>query len=227
MSFFQITGNDFLDLMRRRLTGEMPELTWLQQVRDILEPDFAQGGSLLDVGCASGYAYRSFQRFAIRYHGLDIEEKFLDLARDWFKDNPDVAFTQHDITRDPSPVTADAVICSATLEHAPSLMPALEHMARAADKVLVLRTFLGDREELVKLPSPVAEFRDTSFKHSNQYSFTDVMRALHDLGFTVRVQADRYTQSMPELVDGLVRRHYVIVARRPADPKANDPRRPL
>lgn len=225
MGFFEITGDAYLDLMRQRLTGDLPELTWLQQVRDVLTPDLTAGASILDVGCGTGYAYRSFERFGVSYCGIDIEERFLAIARDWFRDNPAVSFGQHDITRAPSPVSADVVICSATLEHAPALMPSLEHLAQAAGKVLVLRTFLGEDEELVRLPSPVPEFRDTMFKHSNQYAFGDVLRALHDLGFTIRVQPDRYTQSMPELVDGLVRRFYVVVARRPADPKANDPRR--
>lgn len=224
MTFVEITGTNYTNLLRRRLTGELPELTWLQQFRDLLAPHLQEGVSLLDLGCATGYAYKSFQEFGIRYTGLDFENAYLGIARDYFAGNKNCNFLQHNIMDEPSPVKADIAICSATLEHAPSLLPALQYMADAARKVFVLRTFLGQGEEIVKLPSPVREFRDTAFKHNNQYSFAGILQALHKRNFKTTVHPDRFTQSMPHLVDGLARTFYVLVAERPADPKANDPR---
>ena len=137
---------------------------------------------------------------------------------------PNFEFIRHDITANAPPVTADIVICSAMLEHASALLPTLKFMADAARKVFVLRTLLGETEKIVKLPSPVREHRDTAFKYNNQYSFEGVLRALHKLDFHTTVHPDRYTQSMPHLVDGLARTFYVLVADRPADAKAVDPR---
>ena len=224
MSFVQITGEDYTKLLRHRLTGDAPELTWVQQVRDLLEPHLSKDVSLLDLGCATGYAYKTFRRFGIRYYGLDFEESYLAIARDYFANDKSAQFIGHDITAKAPPVTADIVICSAMLEHASALLPTLKFMADAACKVFVLRTFLGETEKIVKLPSPVREHRDTAFKYNNQYSFEGVLRALHKLDFRTTVHPDRYTQSMPHLVDGLARTFYVLVADRPADAKAVDPR---
>lgn len=224
MTFVEVTGANYTDLLRRRLTGELPELTWVQQFRDLLAPHLTEDASLLDLGCATGYAYKSFQKFKIHYTGLDFENAYLDIARDYFAGNGACSFLQHNIMGQPSPVKADVVICSATLEHAPALLPTLQYMADTANKVFVLRTFLGQTEEIVKLPSPVKEFRDTAFKYNNQYSFVDILRTLHKLNFKTTVHPDRFTQGMPHLVDGLARTFYVLVAERPADPKANDPR---
>lgn len=224
MTFFEITGNAYTDLLRRRLAGDLPELTWLQQFRDLLHPHLAPGTSFLDIGCGTGYAYKSFADFGINYTGADVEDIYLSIAKEYFAGREDVKFIKHDISAAPSPVRADIVICSAMLEHMPSMMPALGNLAGAAQKVLVLRTFLAQEEEVLKLPSPVKEHRSTAFKYSNQYSFAGILRALHKLGFSTVVHPDRYTQSMPHLVDGQARTFYVLVATRPADPKGNDPR---
>src|SRR5262245_27459863 len=116
MTFVEITGSNYTDLLRRRLTGETPELTWVQQFRDLLSPYLKPGASLLDLGCATGYAYKSFQKFDLRYTGLDVENTYLDIARDYFAGNGACKFLQHNIMEQPSPVKADIVICSATLE---------------------------------------------------------------------------------------------------------------
>ncbi len=224
MSFVQITGDEYTDLLRRRLTGELPELTWLQQFRDLLTPHLTEASSMLDIGCATGYAYNAFKKFGIGYTGLDFEDTYLKIGREYFSGCAGVEFRRHDITTAPSPVRADFVICSATLEHAPAMMPTLKHMADAAKQVFVLRTFLQHGEEVLKLPSPVAAHRDEAFKYNNSYDFAGIMRALHKLDFRTTIHPDRFTQSMPHLADGLARTFYVLVAQRGADPKANDPR---
>jgi SAM-dependent methyltransferase len=227
MGFVEITGNAYTDLLRRRLTGELAELTWVQQFREILSPYLKPSSSIVDFGCATGYAYKAFRSQAsdLRYYGLDFEEAYLSIAREYFATDSFVSFIMHDIAAAPSPIKADIAICSATLEHAPSLLPALKHMADAAGTVFVLRTFLSPAEEIVCLPSPLRTRPQESYKYNNAYAFTDVLRALHDLDFRTTVRRDAFTDSLPHLVDGLVRTFYILVAERPSDPKASDPRR--
>ena len=214
MSFTEITGSAYTELLEKRLAGEAPELTWLGQFRDILRPQLRQGVSLLDVGCATGYACRAFEAFGISYTGVEFEPAYLEIARQWFAGADGVEFIEHDIVEAPPPKTADIVIASAMLEHLPSLMPALKHLADGARKTLLLRTFLGESEQIHSIPSPVAEYRTTHRKFNNRYSFPTVLGYLESRGLQTRVVRDRYTDSAPQWVDSVVRTFYVVEAQR-------------
>ena len=211
MSFTEITGPEYTELLLKRLRGEVPELTWLRQVRDILRPNLRPGVTLLDIGCATGYAYNSFKGFGVVYTGLDVEPEYLKIAAQWFSNIPEVDFIQYDIVA-PPPRTAEITICSAMLEHCPYLMPALQHLVDGAERILILRTFLGDIEHIHTIPSPVPEYKDTHRKYNNQYSFKDVLGYIEGRGFKTRVYRDEYTDSMPQFVDGVVRTFYVVYA---------------
>lgn len=218
MSFVEITGPEYTNLLVRRLRGDVPELTWLQQFRTILTPHLQPGTTMLDVGCAVGYAYNSFRDFGISYTGIDVEPEYLKIAGEWFSDAPDVAFLEHDIVSAPPPRTASIVFCSAILEHCPSLQPALGHLADAAEQILLLRTFLANDERLEAVPSRVAAYRATHQKYTNQYSFHDVLSFLDRRGFKTTVYRDEYTSSIPQFIeiDSVVRTFYVVHAEKRA-----------
>ena len=212
MSFTEITGPEYTQLLLKRLRGEVPELTWLRQFREILKPNLQPGVTILDVGCATGYAYNSFKEFGAAYTGLEFETEYLKIAREWFADAPEAEFLQHDLVKGPLPKPAEIVITSATLEHLPSLKPALQHLADAAQRILMLRASLGEHEEIHTIPSPVPEYRDSCRKHNNQYSFKDVLAYLQEKGFRTRLYRDNYTDSLPGCVDGTVRTFYIVYA---------------
>ena len=216
MSFTEITGPEYTDLLLKRLQGKEPELTWLRQFRDILRPNLHPGVTILDVGCAVGYAYNSFKEFDVVYTGLDIEQEYLNIAAQWFSDIHKSHFIHHDINVAPLPISTDIVICSAILEHCTGLMPALQHLVDGVSKVLMLRTFLGDVEHIYSKPSVVPEYTDTYQKYSNQYAFKDVLGHIESRGFKTRVYRDAYTDSMPQFIegDGVVRTFYVVHAER-------------
>lgn len=101
MSFTEITGPEYTELLLKRLRGEVPELTWLKQFRNILRPHLRPGVTLLDIGCATGYANNSFREFGAVYTGLDVEPEYLKIAAQWFFDIPGADFLQYDITTSP------------------------------------------------------------------------------------------------------------------------------
>jgi SAM-dependent methyltransferase len=211
MAFVEITGPDYTEFMRKRLQGEVPGQVWLQQFRQMLRPHLGPGVTLLDVGCGSGYAYKTFQEFGVIYTGLDWEPEYLKIGAEHFAGSPEVSFIRHDIAAAPVPLRADIVICSATIEHCPALMPALQHLVEATRKILLLRTFLGLVEHINAIPSPVPEFPDVK-KHTNQYAFTDVLGYITSCSFRTRVYRDEYTDSMPQYVDQVMRTFYVVQA---------------
>ncbi|MDP6814549.1 MAG: methyltransferase domain-containing protein [Alphaproteobacteria bacterium] len=195
MSFLAVTVPEYADIARKRLTGEIGELTWLQQFADLLTPYLRPGRSIVDFGCCTGYAYRSFAAHRVNYIGVDFEAAFLDVARAYYGDDPATRFLRHDITSGPAGVVGDIVISSAMLEHCPALSPALENMAAAAGEFMVLRTFLGPDEIIEKYLPPVAGNDGGVEKYSNVYAGNEVIARLDACGFAARVIEDRYTSS--------------------------------
>lgn len=49
MGFIEITGPDYTELLLKRLQGKVPELTWLKQFRNILQPELRRGVTMLDI----------------------------------------------------------------------------------------------------------------------------------------------------------------------------------
>ena len=213
-TFSAISKNEYFQLLLRRMHGEEPELTWLTQFRDILAQRLCPGQTLLDVGCATGYAARALAPLALDYLGVDAEPTYLEPARQWFSKCTGTAFAEHDIMTGPVVPARDAVICCAMLEHCAGLHPTLDNLARSCRSTLLLRTFMGHAEELVSIPSPNPAFADVYRKPVNQYAFSDIFNALDDHGFDSLILRDRYTDSMPRFVYGQVRTFHVLLATR-------------
>jgi len=212
MGFTEITGPEYTESLRKRVRGEVPEYNWLKQFRNILRANLRPGITLLDIGCATGYAYNSFREFGVVYLGLDFEAEYIKIASEWFADTPEAKFIQYDITASPPPQTAEIVICSATFEHLPHLMPALQHLVDGAERIIVLRTFLGDIEHIYDVPSLIPNYESTHRKYYNQFSFKDVLGYIEGRGFKARVYRDEHTDSMPQFLEGIVRRCYIVYA---------------
>lgn len=217
MAFEKITQPGYLDLLVRRLNDDTP-LAWLAQARELLEGEIGPHCTLLDIGCATGYAAKVFHD--LRYHGVDIEERYLEVARKYFAGRDRVSFELRDLMREPLDRRMDLVILNAVLEHCPSINPALENVLESTGRTLLLRTFLGDRQEIHSVPSPNPAFSDSVRKFSNQYAFADVFQTLARHGFAGTVHRDRYTDSMPRYVDGGVRTFYFVKAVRQQERRA-------
>lgn len=211
MPFFDVCGSGFLELMEQRLRGEKDVLVWPRQVRDLLRPYLTKGMTILEAGCCLGTAYYAFEATDVKYIGVDNEPKYLQVANEWYRDNPNVSFVECDITKGPLP-PADAVICSATLEHCRGFQPAIAHMADAAKRFIILRTFLGDEEDIAYKIMPSGERL-----YVNQYAFRDIFGYLAGKGFLVRVYRDKWTDSIPQLQNDVVRTFYVVVGERIID----------
>lgn len=203
MGFADTIGQDYTVLLRERLYN-LPELTWLKQCRDIIKGELHRGIIMLDIGCATGYAYKSFRQFGVDYTGMDSEEAYIKIAREYYIDQPWVKFIRHDISTEPSPITAEVVICGATLEHCPSLQPAFDNVINACKHTLILRGMMGVTEDIYY----------HNGKHTNQYAFEDILGYLRRAGFQVSVIEDEYTGSKPYEVDGTTRRMCIVYARK-------------
>lgn len=177
-TFTALSKDAYFELLLRRMRGEEPELTWLAQFRELLAERVRPGQTLLDVGCATGYAARALAPLSLDYLGVDAEPAYLAAANDWFAGAPRTAFALHDITAAPVTPVRDVVICCAMLEHCAAARPALDNLARSCRETLVLRTFMGQTEELVSIPSPNPAHAAIHRKPVNQYAFGELLPCL-------------------------------------------------
>jgi len=208
MNWDKMLGDSYFQHVQDRLYGRTEPLVWPQQVSDILFPsEVDETKVLVEAGCCMGTAWKTFkQRYKnLRYVGLDFTPRYIEEAKKYFADDPNCRFAIHDIVK-PFPVVGDYVVCSACLEHIHFTdgFSALDNLIKATKEHLVLRTFLGDeyRWFVSGVGLPI-----------QQFAFKSILTKLND-EFVTKVYRDRYTDSIPQLVQGAIRTFYVISARR-------------
>jgi len=218
MSFIEVTGEEYTKRLEDRLQGKTEEVTWLRQFRKLLLPYLKPGTTMIDIGCATGYAFNSFSQFRIKYLGVDFEKEYIDIARKWFKDEPRANFLLHDIAKEPLSFPfpqADIVICSGTLEHCASMMPALKNIIKAAKSIVMLRTFIGPGRINSEKRSLVPGYED-HFKYYNQYSHKEIIDAFIGMGFSeIQIFPDEYTNGQMIYVEEQGRYVRVVMAKKP------------
>lgn len=194
-------GNEYLEFVKKRLYNEVS--VWPQQVGDILFPELlTEPRILVEAGCCLGIAYKTFKRPLLLYIGLDFTEEYIDVARSYFEGDPEAWFFVHDIHY--PLIRGDFVVCSACLEHVVEPYRVLQNLMDATRERLVIRTFLGEKQDL---------YTDSVGLRVNQYSFEGLLGTL-DPTFETKVYRDRYTDSIPQYVGGVMRTFYIVSARR-------------
>lgn len=80
--------------------------------------EIKSGSKILDAGCGNGRTFRLFEGKKIKYYGIDISKKLLDVAK---KENGSGKFILGDVTKLPyKDAFFDVTISIATLHHIPS-----------------------------------------------------------------------------------------------------------
>jgi SAM-dependent methyltransferase len=82
---------------------------------------FTSTGKLLDFGCANGNTFPAFVDF--EYYGIDVDAKFVDYARNKFRNYPNAHWVTADIRDNPfEDNTFDYVLFASTGHHIPDDM---------------------------------------------------------------------------------------------------------
>ena len=100
------------------------------------------GGSLLDVGCGSGWLSEYFSRLGYKVLGIDISDDLIRMARERLERVPynvdhetslQCRFLKHDIESAPLPQKFDAIICYDALHHFEDEGAVFSHLAAMLD----------------------------------------------------------------------------------------------
>lgn len=130
------------------------------------------GGSVLDVGCATGITYEYIKKSEVRYVGVDFTRKFLREAR---RLNPEIDVRYGSAFNLLFPDKSfDTVFCNALLEHQhPKEYPKIvKEMFRVAKKQVIIGFFMAPRGKTSVL------LTKKECLYANQYSKKEIVELL-------------------------------------------------
>jgi SAM-dependent methyltransferase len=204
-----------------RSAGREPELDAAAQARELLASRLERGDSLLDVGCGAGHLWLSVRQLGVEYHGIDPYRRAIEIGRLTLADAglPASRLRALAVEDLPADERYDAVVSLSTLLYVPDFRLPLEAMARAARRVLVVRSSFGELSEVRYLPDVLLE---PGFEQMRAYYSVfargDVEDFLLDEGFRVEWIEDRRQRERfggePEVVGGIPLPYEFLVAER-------------
>jgi SAM-dependent methyltransferase len=150
----QIIHSDYVDLMRKRAIGELPDMGCALRLGEVIQQlnPVTQDrpiGRLLDIGCATGHYYRTFRNMGIairEYVGLEIDAAMVDAAnRAWAPEirQQQAKFVLDDIESASPLPQSDVLICANSFMYYRSAKRVLQKFLASA-KLIVIRSYFAE-----------------------------------------------------------------------------------
>lgn len=206
------------ELYARRCRGEEPEMTAHAQAAELLAPLVAPGDVLLDVGCGSGYLFRSLRSrgIPVEYHGIDASPTLVAIGRRHLPEHGLPADRLRVLRVEDLDAEVDHVVCVNVLSNIDNYQRPLERMLLAARKTLILRESLAREASYSYVEDRFLDEGVHLKVHVNTYPLDEVLAFASSYGFRVRPVEDRRTRGEPELVIGHPHHWTFLVADRVA-----------
>jgi len=185
-------------------------LEWLVNLKKI-----NKNYSIKDIGCQTFQVYKQIKskNLPYKYFGYELDKTYLNLGLKYFPELKSKAILGN-FLEIKEPKHTDISVCSATIEHVDNWILFLEKMLNSTSSYLYIRTFMGETTQRVVRYTSGA----TKGYPIWQFSFQDMFSAIRDLGFYPKLTKDRFTESLPRLIDvnpsGIIRTTYIIQAKR-------------
>jgi hypothetical protein len=202
------------ELYERRCTGEAEEMTAYVQAAELLAGMASEGETLLDIGCGAGQFFRSVKKrnIPILYHGIDPASRLTAIGRRILPsfDLPEERIQTLRI--EDLNGSFDHVVCL-------NVITFLDNFHRPLDRMLSLTKQSFIMRESLKKGSEYNYVMDSHLDqpmhvHINHYDIETVVNFIKDRGFTVKLEIDRRTGGIPEMVLGQAHHWIFLVATR-------------
>jgi SAM-dependent methyltransferase len=204
------------ELYARRCRGEEPEMDAHAQACDLLAERLSPGDVILDVGCGSGYFWRSLKARGLdaTYYGVDAAPSLIQIGRNILAPQglPPARLLVGRIEDLAGEV--DHVLCINVISNIDNFHRPLERMLIMARRSVIVRESIGEGADYRYV---LDEYLDPDVKlsvHVNRYDKRDMSRFCEDRGFAVQFVTDRRTGGRPEVVVGYPHHWTFLVADR-------------
>ena len=159
------------------------ELTISDMIKDI-----TADSNIVEVGCGSGGVAAHHVRNARSIFGTDLSDTALNIAREFFRDRPEVSYIQSDAEGLPfSSDRFDVAVAKEVLEHVPNVRAAIWEINRVLKKggLFVLST--PNRDSLHLRINRKLGHQDfmCAGDHFKEYSFSEMCEILSECGFVI------------------------------------------
>ncbi len=195
------------------------DLTWCEQVFNIIKYTNLLNDNnsvkINDIGCNYFQFYKEIKRRKsenfFNYFGYDIDQGFINLGLKYF---PELS-KLHKVcnVEKTKPRKADISLISATLEHAENPYNLLSNVLDTTLKTIILRTFLGESEEIKLIEGEIKDQIVISPYYINQFSLFKITSLFLEKGFTPRLEKDIATNnsiSYDVTGSGTIRQMYIL-----------------
>ena len=206
------------ELYKRRCKLEEPEMVCHEQAIKILLDDINSngGGSLLDVGCGSGYFFHSINKrnTPLEYWGIDAAYSLIKIGQKELKKyglpvNRLINSRIEDING-----SFDYIISINFLTYCDNYHKALERMLLMAKKSVILR-------ECIKVDSQYSYVKDNYLNEGvilntyiNHYGRKEIINFIRKRGYSVKIIKDQYSKGKMQKIIGYPHFWEFIVAER-------------
>jgi ubiquinone/menaquinone biosynthesis C-methylase UbiE len=142
------------EIMRKRATGELPEMAQVTQFMKLFRENYKKGMNVLDIGCGAGHFLTSLQKLDtnIVYHGVDIDSHYIKIARDVWKGKSTASFSVGTTTalKKLGADSSDISISYMVLPFIYDYKTALRECMRVTRHHIFLRLMLSDHTYIIK-----------------------------------------------------------------------------
>ena len=192
------------------------DLIWCDQVINLLQEitNKNENYSINDIGCNYGQVYKEIKRKKLEkkfsYHGYDIDDKFLSIAREHLPELKN-KIQVLDIEKE-TPSSAQITICSATFEHLNDSDKSLSNIFDSTAEYIILRTYIGSN--VIRFIQSDSGFVDQPY-NINQYGLFEMSEKFFERGFNFTCIPDHATNMSKkyEVIkgSGVMRQMYIIL----------------
>ena len=196
-------------------------MTCAAQAAEILKETVDEGDTVLDVGCGSGYFFRSLQERSVpvEYWGVDSSPSLIEIGR---RHLPAIGL-------DPSRLQVvriedldgrfDHVVCMNVISNLDNFHRPLERMLQMAKKTVVLRESIAEKSEYRYVKDEYLDPGVELYVHVNTYARSEITAFMEARGFRVNHLIDERTRGKPEMVIGYPHHWAFVVATRSPESK--------